>query len=149
MSTKKILFPTDFSHVSEVCLDQAATLAHDTGATLLVLHVEEPPIGYAGGEMYYSLPQDEHSQREEMLQAQRPHDASVPVEHRLVQGDPGRQIVQIAEDEHVELIVLPSHGRSGLRRLLMGSVAEFVVRHANCPVLTIKEPYALSHATAT
>jgi nucleotide-binding universal stress UspA family protein len=77
-----------------------------------------------------------------MLQAVVPTQPNVPYEHRLVTGDPAAEIVRVADDEHVDMIVLGSHGRSGLRRLLMGSVAEVVVRKAPCPVLTFKQPHS-------
>ncbi len=63
-----------------------------------------------------------------------------PVERRLLQGDAAREILGVAKDMKCDLIVLGTHGRTGLGRLLMGSVAEQVVRHASCPVLTVKMP---------
>jgi nucleotide-binding universal stress UspA family protein len=73
-----------------------------------------------------------------MLSEIVPADASVGFEHRLVIGSPATAIVYLAEKEKVELIVMPTHGRTGLMRVLMGSVAEEVVRKAKCPVLTVK-----------
>jgi len=67
-----------------------------------------------------------------------PTDPAVPYEHHLLIGNPATAIVHLAETENVDLIVLPTHGRTGLMRLLMGSVAEEVVRKARCPVLTVK-----------
>ena len=61
-------------------------------------------------------------------------------EHRLVTGDPASSIVNLAEMEGADLIVMGTHGRTGFSRLLMGSVAELVVRRAKCPVLTFKQP---------
>ena len=60
-------------------------------------------------------------------------------EHRLVLGVASEDIVRIADEEEADLIVIGTHGRTGLKRVLMGSVAEAVMRHANCPVLTLKE----------
>jgi nucleotide-binding universal stress UspA family protein len=65
-------------------------------------------------------------------------DASIGYEHRLILGSPASAIVHLAERENVDMIVMPTHGRTGLLRLLMGSVAEEVVRKAKCPVLTVK-----------
>jgi nucleotide-binding universal stress UspA family protein len=62
------------------------------------------------------------------------------VETRLLEGEPARTIVDLAREAGADLIVLGSHGRTGLDRLLMGSVAEHVVRKAGCPVLTVKSP---------
>jgi nucleotide-binding universal stress UspA family protein len=146
MYAKKILFPTDFSHLSDAALEHATTLARETGATLLVLHVEEPPIAYGGGEMYYGIPDPDDHEMRRMLAAIRPHDPAVHVEHRMVTGDPADEIVKVADEEHVDLIVMGTHGRTGLRRMLMGSVAESVVRRANCPVLTFKS-HAHAHTT--
>lgn len=140
MFDKKILFPTDFSTSSDAGLEQATSLARDTGATLLILHVEEPPAAYGGGEMYYGVLEPDNSEINRMLEAVLPHDSSVPYEHRMVIGDPATEIVRVADEEKVDLIVLGTHGRTGLKRLLMGSVAESVVRHASCPVLTFKHP---------
>jgi nucleotide-binding universal stress UspA family protein len=136
----KILFPTDFSPASEFCLEQATTLARARGATLLICHVEEPPLSYGGGEMYYGLPAAEERNLAELLEAVVPTHPAVPYEHRLLSGDPATEIVRLAEQEGVDLIVLGTHGRTGLKRLLMGSVAEAVVRRATCPVLTVKQP---------
>jgi nucleotide-binding universal stress UspA family protein len=62
----------------------------------------------------------------------------VPYEHRLLSGDPAEEIVKFANEAHCDLIVMGTHGRTGFRRLLMGSVAEAVVRTANCAVMTYK-----------
>lgn len=141
MQIKKILFPSDFSTTSDAGMALATSLARDAGATLLIVHVEEPPAAYGGGEMYYGIPNPDNAELTKMLQAVVPSDPSVSYEHRLVSGDPASEIVRLAEDEDVDLIVLGTHGRTGLKRLLMGSVAEAVVRRATCPVLTFKEPH--------
>jgi nucleotide-binding universal stress UspA family protein len=144
MYAKKILFPTDFSHLSDNALQHATTLARETGATLLILHVEEPPIAYGGGEMYYGIPDPDQDEMRRMLNEIRPTDPSVHFEHRMVMGDPAGEIVKIADEEHVDMIVMGTHGRTGLSRVLMGSVAESVVRRASCPVLTFKSSAATS-----
>jgi universal stress protein A len=138
MKTKKILFPTDFSHTGDAALELATVLAHDAGATLLIVHVEEPPVAYGGGEMYYGIPEPAHDEIKRMLQEVVPTRSDVQYEHRLVTGDPPSAIVRLVEEEGVDLIVLGTHGRTGLSRLLMGSVAEAIVRRASCPVLTYK-----------
>jgi nucleotide-binding universal stress UspA family protein len=73
-----------------------------------------------------------------MLSEVVPTDTTVSYEHRLIVGSPATAIVFLAEKENVDMIVMPTHGRTGLSRLLMGSVAEEVVRKAKCPVLTVK-----------
>ena len=76
----------------------------------------------------------------ERLQQLRPEDPKILVEHRLVQGGGAEEILQVAQERKCDLIVMGTHGRTGLGRLLMGSVAEQVVRKAACPVLTVKTP---------
>jgi nucleotide-binding universal stress UspA family protein len=142
MNAKKILFPTDFSTCSEGGLEQATALARDAGATLLIVHVEEPPAAYAGGEMYYGISEPDQTALLNMLHAVLPTDPTVPYEHLMLRGDPAGTIVEVAEHENCDLIVMGTHGRTGLRRLLMGSVAEAVVRRATCPVFTYKLPHS-------
>ena len=140
MKASKILFPTDFSHTGDAALALATALARDTGATLLIVHVEEPPVAYGGGELYYGIPNPATEDLERMLHEIRPKDPDVPCEYQLIAGDPATAVVRLAEKEGVDLIVMGTHGRAGLSRLLMGSVAEAVVRRAKCPVLTFKQP---------
>jgi universal stress protein A len=138
MNFKKILFATDFSPASDAALQYATSLARDFGATLLIMHVEEQ-LPYAGGEMY--MPQLAYPNPEvrRMLDSVVPTDESVRYEHRLVQGTAAEDIVRVAEEERVDLIVIGTHGRTGLTRVLIGSVAEAVMRRAGCPVLTLKQ----------
>ena len=142
MATKTILFATDFSTASDAALPHAETLAKSSGARLLIVHVEEPPLAYGGGELYYGLPEPSSERILAMLEDVRPKDPAVPFAHRLTMGDPAGEIVKIAEDERAELIVLGTHGRTGMTRLLMGSVAEAIVRRAPCPVLVYRETAA-------
>ena len=139
MQAKKILFPTDFSTSSDAALKYATTLAKDMGAKLAIVHVVEPPAAYGAGEMYYGIPNPDLPALQKMLEAVKPTDPAVPCEHRLVTGEPAREVVELAKAEGVDLIVMGTHGRTGLGRLLMGSVAEAVVRRAPCPVFTFKE----------
>ena len=141
MKIQKILFPTDFSHTGDAALAMATALARDSGAKLLIVHVEEPPVAYGGGEMYYGMADPATEDLRKMLHDIAPPDPAVPYEHRLVTGDPAAAIARLAEEEGVDLIVMGTHGRTGLTRLLMGSVAEAVVRRAACPVLTYKQPH--------
>ena len=140
MQYKKILFATDFSPASDAALEYATSLARDAGATLVVLHVEELPLPYAGSEVYLTqlaYPDPEIRRR---LEAIVPTDPSVRCQHRLVQGVPADDIPRVANEEGADLIVIGTHGRTGLTRVLMGSVAEAVLRRASCPVLTLKQP---------
>ena len=140
MKASKILFPTDFSHTGDAALALATSLARDTGAALLIVHVEEPPVAYGGGELYYGIPNPATEDLRKMLDEVRPKDPNVPCDHYLITGDPAAAIVRFAEEENADLIVMGTHGRTGLSRLLMGSVAESVVGRAKCPVLTLRQP---------
>jgi len=139
MAGKAILFPTDFSTASDAALAHAETLAKQSDAKLVIVHVEEPPLAYGGGELYYGLPEPNSERIQKMLEDVRPRDPAVAFEHRLSMGDPAGEVVRIAGDEGCEMIVMGTHGRTGLTRLLMGSVAEQIVRRAPCPVLIYRE----------
>jgi universal stress protein A len=139
MHARKILFPTDFSPASTDALSWATSLARDSGATMTIVHVEEPPMAYGGGELYLDVQENDREDLRKALVNVVPLDHEVPFEHKLMVGDPATAIVDAAENEHADLIVMGTHGRTGLTRLLMGSVAEAVVRRAPCPVLTVKQ----------
>ena len=140
MRFTKILFPTDFSHTGDAALAMAASLARDNDATLYIVHVQEPPAYYGGGEMYYGMLDPTTDELAKLLEDIVPPDPTVKYEQHMLTGDPACALVNFAETEHIDLIVLGTHGRGGLSRLLMGSVAEAVVRRATCPVLTFKQP---------
>jgi nucleotide-binding universal stress UspA family protein len=137
MSTAKILFPTDFSPANEVCLREAGALAKERGASLLLLHVAQPPMTYGPG---VAIPAADATSWAASLEQVLPPQADVHCERRVVIGEPATEIVSLAQREKVDMIVMGTHGRTGMGRLLMGSVAEAVVRRAPCPVLTIKYP---------
>ena len=117
----------------------ATALARDSGARLLIVHVEELPTPYAGGEMMLPQPEYPNPEIRKMLEAVVPTDKNVPYEHHLLLGTAAEDIVRVATEEKADLIVIGTHGRTGLKRVLMGSVAEAVMRHAHCPVLTLKQ----------
>jgi universal stress protein A len=139
MYARKILFPSDFSPTSTEALSWATSLARDSGATMIIIHVEEPPMAYGGGELYLDMQESDREDLRKALVNVLPLDPDIPFEHKLLVGDPATAICETAESEHCDLIVMGTHGRTGLTRLLMGSVAEAVVRRANCPVLTVKQ----------
>jgi nucleotide-binding universal stress UspA family protein len=147
LTIKTILHPTDFSQGSDYAFRLACALGRDYGARLVVLHVVTPPVSVFGG-MHAPPPLPEEYDRKEAenkLHQLHPTDASVPVEYRLREGDPAREIVALASEIPCDLIVLGTHGRTGLKRLLMGSVAERVLRLAACPVVTVKHPQGVTH----
>lgn len=148
MKTRKILFPTDFSTASNSALEYAASLARERNALLMIVHVQEPPTIYGEGAFYYGVPEPDAELLRNMLLAVKPHDPAVACHHRFAQGMPAEGILGVAKQENVDLIVMSSHGRSGLSRLLMGSVAEEVLRGAECPVLIVKPTAKVEAALA-
>jgi nucleotide-binding universal stress UspA family protein len=137
----KILVPTDFSPHSDYAYRLASSLARDHGAHLVLLHVRPPVVVF--GEMYpLSLP-DPAEERQRLLEQLRelyPADPVVRVEPLVKDGDPVEEILDTAREVGCDLIVLGTHGRTGLGRLVFGSVAEKVLRRACCPVLAVKTP---------
>ena len=143
MLIRKILCPTDFSDGSDAALTMASSLARDNNAKLLIVHVHEPNIAYTEGlsAAYGALSEVQRNDSKALLDNVNPTHPGIDFERRLVDGTPADAIVEVAKgDDAIDLIVLGTHGRSGLARLLMGSVAEAIVRRAPCPVLTVKEP---------
>jgi universal stress protein A len=142
MNTKKVVFPTDFSRTSKAALEFAESLVRDQNGKLYIVHVEEPPAAYGGGDLFYGIPNPNLEDVKKLLLAVVPSDPKIAYEHHLVHGAPGDAIAQFAESVDADLIVIGTHGRTGLNRMLMGSVAESVVRHASCPVLSYKAKLA-------
>ncbi len=138
MDIKRILFPSDFSHTGDKALAMAESLARDSGAKIYIVHVEEPPTAYGGGEMYYGMLEPDLEQLKELLAKVKPKDPQLEYEHHMVTGEPADAIARFAADHDIDMIVMGTHGRTGLLRLMMGSVAEAVVRRAKCAVLTVK-----------
>ena len=145
MNARIILFATDFSPQSDFALTWATSLARDTHAKLIILHVEQIGVPYGGGEIYseYVLGYQSDSIKKR-LEKMRPADSQVRCSHRMATGKPAIEIIRVAEEVGADMIVMSTHGRSGLPRMLMGSVAEDVVRHAHCLVVVVKQPHATS-----
>jgi nucleotide-binding universal stress UspA family protein len=143
---KRILVPTDFSAPSDAALEYARSVATRFGASLHLLHVVEDPYrAVYSAEVY--VPEIE-GLREEILgnALGRLHDRLTPQDVSqldattdAVIGTPAWSIVEYAGGRDIDLIVMGTHGRSGMSHLLMGSVAEQVVRTAPCPVLTVRQ----------
>lgn len=126
---KKILYPTDFSSYSNQAYFHAVALAESHGASLTIMYVVVP-----GGD-------DKGSKHwREQLEQIRPANPKIPVHHVLLEGDPATEIVRYTADAGIDLIVMGTHGRSGLERLLVGSVTERVMREAPCSVMAVKLP---------
>lgn len=135
---RAILHPTDFSPSSDYAQHLAWSLARDHGARLIVLHVAAPPaVMY--GEIIAPLAGGGYKDNAwKALRRLHWPEGSVPVELRVETGEPAKEILRIAQETPCDLIVIGTHGRTGMGRLLMGSVAEQVVRKAACPVVTVK-----------
>jgi universal stress protein A len=144
MEIRAILAPTDFSDFSKQVLKEALALAQTFDAKLLLLHVVEPPPysveGLGPSSLEVNLLDDLERLANNELAAVLPEAQSTGVEvgRHVVVGTPYRKIVEVAEAERVDLIVMSTHGRTGLSHLVMGSVAERIVRTAPCPVLTMR-----------
>ena len=143
MKAKRILVPVDFGANQGKAMELATTLARDTGAKLYIVHVEEPVVVTSVGGSSYAEPAAasvEH--KDETIQLLRqavPTAADVECEHHILSGWPADAIVEYADKIHADSIVMSTHGRTGISRVLMGSVAEAVVRRASCPVITLKD----------
>jgi len=134
-----ILVPTDFSEYSDAAFRVASSLASEQEARLIVLHVN-PPATMHGEVIDRREPNGYYDRLWEELYARKPLDPRTEVEHRLREGDPVEEILEAAKESSCDLIVMGTHGRSGLGRLLLGSIAEKIMREAPCPVLTINRP---------
>ncbi len=135
---KKILYPTDFSSYSNQDYFHAISLAEKHNASLTVLFVYNPDNTTTPGSQG-----DETADRnywQGQLEQIRPVDTRIAVTHVLLQGDPASEIVRYGRDAGIDLIVMGTHGRTGVERLLLGSVAEKVLRDASCSVLVVKLP---------
>jgi nucleotide-binding universal stress UspA family protein len=141
---ERVLCPTDFSYLSTRALDHAAAIGRWFEARVEVLHVIPFVIPAGTGDMPYfpapaaATPKVRESELRELQQfVSAAVRAGAAVETELREGSPAREIVRWAEERSADLLVMGTHGRSGLERLLLGSVAEEVLRHAPCPVLTV------------
>ena len=147
MLIRSILLPTDFSECANYALSYAASLARQAGASIICVHVIEPvvpTVGYTG--LTEPMPMaDLSEQLEESAERELPkigacdECSGLDVEEVIAHGDAASEIVRVAKERKVDLIVIASHGRTGLGRILFGSTAESVVRHAPCPVLVVRE----------
>jgi len=141
---KRILVPLDFSSNSRLALDYAYGLARKFDAALHLIHVCEVPSMLTGSMDAYAIAYTDWSQRlgdeaERELEKLRPALAGVTVTTEVLFGNPARGIVAATATNAVDLIVMGTHGHGPLMHVVMGSVAERVVRTAECPVLTVRE----------
>jgi nucleotide-binding universal stress UspA family protein len=139
---RRILHPTDFSTAAPAALRVACSLAEDYGAELALLHVWDPHLE-TRDEQHPHVPANSLEEALAWLDAIELPAPSVRTFRHLVVGDPVNEIVLEAKEGAADLIVMGTHSRTGLNRLLTGSVAEGVLRQASCPVMTVREtPHA-------
>jgi nucleotide-binding universal stress UspA family protein len=131
ISIRKILYPTDFSSYSNQAYFHAVALAEIHGASLTVLFVYTP-----------GTPENQAARQhwQDQLEQIRPVNPGIPVDHVFLEGDPATQIVRYSREAGADLVVMGTHGRTGVERQLMGSVAEKVMSDASCSVLVVKLP---------
>jgi nucleotide-binding universal stress UspA family protein len=140
---KRILAPVDFSEPSSAALETAIAFARAFGATIELVHVAAdaayplpPPVDVAVPPLDMAKIMEE-VERTLSAEQDRVGAAGVPCESTTLVGRPDTEIVSHADDTQADLIVMGTHGRSGLAHVLMGSVAERVAQHAHCPVLIV------------
>lgn len=132
----RILLATDFSRSSEQALGYAEELARRFGAELLVLHVDEALSTVPGSDLAETRRLAAEGELQDLVADLRAK--NVPARAILRPGLASGEIVAMANAEHADLVVLGTHGRTGLAHALLGSVAERVLRTASCPVLTVR-----------
>ena len=148
-NVNKIVCPVDFSEPSDAALRSAVDLAERYSASLLLVHAinqidPTPSPSYTlTTQVMDQIPQIMGQMTENARKAMQElidHHVSegMAADHRVVIGDPAKSIVELADEEQADLIVMATHGRSGIKGLFFGSVAEKVVRSAACPVLTMR-----------
>jgi len=152
MAEHIILHPTDFSAHSQPAFEFACSLASLLGEKLVIVHVAtpvEPSAAAAAGLGVGTYPTagvpltsaelaERNAALQKQLEATKPTNPNIEHEQLLLEGEPAEEIVKLAEQISAAQIVMGSHGRQGFSRLLMGSVAESVVRSAKCPVTIVK-----------
>lgn len=143
MTYRRIGCAVDFSEASRTALESAAELAARLRAELLVIHVSEERPAPGAGAIFAPPPAstsvEKHGPQLEtwVREAER---LGATARSALIHGRPAEAIAQLASEERVDLLVVASHGRGALRRLVLGSVTEELVRAAPCPVLVVRRP---------
>jgi nucleotide-binding universal stress UspA family protein len=138
-----VLCPSDFTDPARYATALAASFVRRGGARIALLHVYEPPVTYANEPFAPAVTLELDRRAAAQLQqttAELRREVDVAVEPRLRVGSAGAEILHaLDEDRTIDLVVMGSHGRTGIKRVLLGSVAEKVVRHARCPVVVARE----------
>jgi nucleotide-binding universal stress UspA family protein len=148
MTISHVLVPTDFSPYADQALAYAIELAPLLQARLTLLHAVHAVPLWVEGDMGRALPDvylrelEAHARQELEQRQQRVREAGIQGNSMLVHGIPFQSIVDAAREQKIDLIVMGTHGRTGLQHVLLGSVAEKVVRLAPCAVLIVRRPHS-------
>jgi len=148
---KNILFAMDFSSTTGLALPFAVEIARRSGATIHAVHVVQPDIyPLVPPSEWQKMAQEEKEFREEKRNQLEEEFQGLPHEFLFPAGNVWENIANIVEDKNIDLLILGTHGRTGMEKILLGSVAEKIFRQATCPVLTVGPyvPPKASHATA-
>lgn len=151
MNIARILVPVDFSECSGAAFTYACELARKLGAKVTLLHVWDVPFLWPSvGDTMVTVPAEEPMTVAQLVKKRATEEIArflndnaprgVDVTARLEMGDPTRVVCEYAQKSSHDLVVMGTHGRTGLSRVLAGSVAENVVRHCAVPVLTVRTP---------
>jgi nucleotide-binding universal stress UspA family protein len=144
MPIKAILHPNDYSAHSEAAFHLACALARDYHARLVVIHVAQSPPASLDEALDERLAERFRKTLEEEVLYLQAKGFPLEVEYYEHAKDPAAIILEAAKDRNADMIVMGTHGRSGVGRLFMGSVAEYVLRRALCPVVTVTKPAPVS-----
>ncbi|MGE5795352.1 MAG: universal stress protein [Ignavibacteria bacterium] len=145
-SIKKILVPIDFSDYSKNSLKYAVNFAKDFNAQLCLVYVVEPviyPPDFSMGQIAFptvDLEMDKRAEQELSSLAKKEIPSDINVKSIVRTGKPFVEIIETASEEDADLIIIATHGHTGVEHILFGSTAEKVVRKAPCPVLTLRDP---------
>ncbi len=138
---KKILFPVDFTASSDKVLPYVKLMADKLGAKVSLVHVVRGAEEFAGFEMgaawYSSFEKELIDGAEKAMTRFVEENGLNDAETAVLVGDAGEELVKYAEDNGVDMIIMGTHGRKGLEKIMFGSVAAEVVKKAKCPVLTV------------
>jgi universal stress protein A len=145
MALKRILVPVDFSEPSLRAFRYAARLGAQFGASILPVYVAEHVVYFDEAVTFPKGKVLEAMKGKLMELARREINELLPVYPQVLTGKPWREIIKAAREQAVDLIVIGTHGRTGLEHMLLGSTAERVVQYAPCPVLVVRETEALKH----
>lgn len=141
LAFRKILVPVDFSIHSRKTVQQAFAFATQAGADVILVHIVDALVAHQEGAAPQYIAPDyikENSEASLSLLRTLSVGAPVKVEQEVRVGRPWKEIIDLAAEKNVDLIVIPTHGYTGIRHAMLGSVAEKVVRHAPCPVLVTR-----------